>query len=198
MISTTIHDQLYEFYSWDFLGKDMFELAKKIIDSNQKFDRIVALAKGGLTFSRSLVDFLKVDNVSSIQIESYTGINQTESIPVITQSLPVAIKGESILIFDDLVDYGTTMQLASEYLHHHGAKTISTACLIAKPWSKFKVDFSVRPSEAWVIFPNEIRESIELLVEKWSKMGDSSDQIKQQLLEIGFSEAEVALFATFK
>ncbi len=194
MKTTNFHDQTYEYYSWETLGEDIFNLGKEIIESGQEFDRIIALAKGGLTFSRSLVDFLHVDNVSSIQIELYTGIGSTHQTPVITQSLPVSIKGEKVLVFDDIVDKGTTMQLATEYIHHHGAKSITTAALLTKPWSTFKVDFKARSSEAWVIFPNEVRETIQLLTELWSEQGDTHSTIVNQLLEIGFSKMEVDLF----
>lgn len=194
----TFHDQAYEFYSWNSLGEDIFELAKKIIKSGEKYDRIIALAKGGLTFSRSLVDYLDVQDVSSIQIQFYTGIGTTQKTPVITQSLPVSIKDENILIFDDIVDKGETMKLAVEYLKFHGAKSISTSTLIEKPWSTFKSDFVARSSEAWVIYPNEIRETIGILKELWQEKGDSPDIIKENLVKLGFSRPEVELFLDLK
>ncbi len=194
MKATIIHDQTYEFYTWDALGQDIFKLAKQIIDSGQQFDRIIALAKGGLTFSRSLVDYLDVENVSSFQIEFYTGIGTTAKTPVITQSLPVSIRGERILVFDDIVDQGSTMELATQYLQQHGVKSLHTASLVQKPWSTFKVDFWAHQSKAWVIFPNEVRETILLLKELWQEQGDSLEKIQAQLLEIGFTKAEVALF----
>jgi len=197
-IRNNYHNQNYEFYTWEVLGADTFALAKKIIDSGQEFDRIVALAKGGLTFSRSLVDFLAVPAVSSIQIEFYTGIGTTAKTPVITQSLPVSVKGERILIFDDILDTGETMKIAKEYLQFHGATSLTTAVLIEKPWSKVAVDFSARSSEAWVIFPNEVRETIKSLVSIWSQKGDSPAIIANQLEEIGFSKAEVAMFANLE
>jgi hypoxanthine phosphoribosyltransferase len=194
MKATNIHNQAYEFYSWSKLGEDIFNLSQQIIESGLKFDRIIALAKGGLTFSRSLVDFLEVQNISSFQIEFYTGIGTTQKTPVITQSLPVSIRDESVLIFDDIVDRGETMKLAVDYVRHHGTKNVTTASLISKPWADFKVDFSARESQAWVIFPNEVRETITTLAQMWQQKGDSPEVIRQQLLEIGFSQAEVALF----
>jgi uncharacterized protein len=198
MQAMTFHDQAYEFYPWESLGKDIFDLSKKIIDSGEKYDRIIALAKGGLTFSRSLVDYLNVQEVSSIQIQFYTGIGTTNRTPIITQSLPVSIKDENILIFDDIVDKGETMKLAVEYLRYHGAKSIKTSTLIEKPWSTFKSDFVARPSEAWVIYPNEIRETISILKDLWSEKGDSPDIIKENLVKLGFDKAEVELFFDLK
>lgn len=198
MKALTFHDQAYEFYNWETLGEDIFVLAKKIIESGQKFDRIIALAKGGLTFSRSLVDYLEVEDVSSIQIQFYTGIGTTFKTPVITQSLPVSIKGENILIFDDIVDRGETMKLAVDYINYHGAKSIVTSTLIEKPWSHFKTDFYARNSEAWVIYPNEIRETISILRELWEEKGDSPEVIKENLIKLGFSKPEVELFYDLK
>lgn len=198
MKTMTFHNQAYEFYSWNALGEDIFELAKKIIKSGQKYDRIIALAKGGLTFSRSLVDYLDVQEISSIQIEFYTGIGTTNKTPVITQSLPVSIKDENILIFDDIVDKGATMELAVEYLKFHGAKSISTSTLIEKPWSTFKSNFVARESKAWVIYPNEIRETITILKQLWEEKGDSPGIIKENLVQLGFSKDEVELFLDLK
>lgn len=198
MRALTFHDQAYEFYNWETLGNDIFLLAKKIIESGRKFDRIIALAKGGLTFSRSLVDYLNVEEVSSIQIQFYTGIGTTYKTPVITQSLPVSIKGENILVFDDIVDKGETMKLAVEYLNYHGAKSIATSTLIEKPWSNFKTDFSARSSQAWVIYPNEIRETISILKEIWEEKGDSPEIIRENLIKLGFLKAEVELFYDLK
>lgn len=198
MKQVTIHDQLYEFYSWQNLGEDIFSLAQQLLKDQHHFDRIIALAKGGLTFSRSMVDYLGVDNISSIQIEFYTGIGTTQKTPVITQSLPVSIRNESVLVFDDIVDKGDTLKLATQYLGYHGATSITTACLISKPWTSFQANYSVRNTQAWVIFPNEVRETIETLVELWQEAGDTNTQIHEQLLKIGFSETEVAMFANLK
>lgn len=195
MTSTTFHNQAYEYGSWTSLGEDVLTLAQDILESGEKYDRLVALAKGGLTFSRSLVDYLNVPEVSSFQIEFYAGIGQTAKTPVITQSLPVSVRNERILIFDDIVDTGETLKLATQYLKIHGASDVSTAVLVKKPWASFEVDFYARETEAWFIFPNEVRETIELLSDMWTKKGDSPEKIQEQLHKIGFSSSEVALFA---
>lgn len=195
MNSATVFDQAYDLYSYDDLGRIAFEISKQILGKNLSFDRIVALAKGGLTYSRTLVDYLAIEQVSAIQIELYSNINQKKALPVITQSLPVSIKGEKVLVFDDVVDTGETLQLASTYLQQHGAKDICTATLLSKPWSQFKPDFIGAETKAWVIFPNEIRESIELLSNNWQKMGKNKSEIQEGLQEIGFSTEEIELFS---
>lgn len=195
MKAITIHDQAYEYYTWSDLGEAIFRIAKQVIDSGEEFDRIIALAKGGLTFSRSLVDYLNIKEVSSFQIEFYSVIEHKNKTPVITQSLPVSVRGERVLVFDDVVDHGDTMELAVQYLNYHGVKEIKTAALVSKPWSKFKIDYAAFESQAWVIFPNEARETIETICHIWAKKGDSPEVIRRQLAEMGFPKEEVALFA---
>lgn len=190
----TIHNTDYEFYTWQQLGEDIFSLSEKILHDNMQFDRIVALAKGGLTFSRSVVDYLHIPNISSIQIEFYSGINETQKTPVITQSLPVSIKNERVLIFDDIADSGETLALAKKYLQYHGAKSLHTATLFTKPQSIITPDYFVHQTTSWVIFPNEVRETVELLSKKWQDISDSPEQIRQQLVQIGFPEREVSTF----
>lgn len=190
----SFHSISYEYYPWSQLGDDIFALSKQIIESGQEFDRIIALAKGGLAFSRSLVDYLNVPEVSSIQIEFYSGINEASSAPVILQSLPISIKNERVLVFDDLADSGDSLKTAVNYLQHHGPQSIHTATLFVKPHSKFKPDFSVKETSAWVIFPNEVRETIAELSKMWQEKGDNHDTIKQQLIEIGFPEDQVDFF----
>lgn len=202
--NTTIHDQAYHYFSWQELGEQVFSLAQQVLTHPlaspsattpaSHFDRIVALAKGGLTFARSLSDYLAIKDLSSIQIEFYTGIASTTRTPVITQSLPVTIKDQYILLFDDVIDTGETMALATQYLQYHGARQIVTAALIKKTWTKQPIDYFAQTSDAWVIFPNETRETMSTLIGLWRKKGDSPDTIRHQLLKIGFTQAEVDLF----
>lgn len=198
MKTVTFHEQEYEYYDWQVVGDFIFELAKQIIKSEIKFDRVIALAKGGITFSKALSDLANIPDVSTMQIEFYTGIGETAKTPVITQSLPVSIRSERILIVDDVVDTGETLELAIKYLQYHGAASIHSASLAAKPWAKQQPDFSVRQTEAWVIFPHEIREMIGILEKLWASKGDDGAKITAQLLEIGIPESEVALFRSLK
>ncbi len=192
--SQKIHDQVYEYYSWDRLGREAFKLARQMVDAGVKADRVIALAKGGLTFSRSMVDYLDIPSLSTMEIQFYNGIGTTEKEPKVTQDLPLKIKDENILIFDDVIDKGDTMRLAVEYIKERGAKKVVTAALVSKPWATFKPDFLAIETEAWAIFPNEARETILLLKKMWSEKGDQPAEIERQLLKIGFPKDEVEFF----
>lgn len=194
MKKTTIHEQKYLLLTWEDAGKHMLELSKKVIADRKKYDRIIALAKGGLTWSRTLCDYLGLENLSSIQIMFYTGIGKTARTPVITQSLPISIKNERVLIFDDVADSGETLILAKKYAKMHGAKDVKVATLAVKTWTKFMPDYYSIESAEWIIFPHEVREMIALLSSMWKERGDSPSAIRKQLLQIGISAEEIDLF----
>lgn len=179
--------------TWDQMGDFTFLLAQKILNSNQKFDRIVALAKGGWTWARTLVDYLGVSQLSSTRLKSYSGINQCSQVKVI-QPLADSVDGENILIFDDVVDSGETIAKAKEYLCLLGAKDIKTASLCYKPRSKFIPDFYAFSATSWVVFPHEYREFIAQSQKLWSDKNISLAEIKSRLLDIGLPIAQIDYF----
>lgn len=196
MKSATIHNQKFELYSWDEFGQHLLALSREILKSGDQFDRLVALAKGGTAIARPLGDLCGIKEQSSVQIEFYADIAETNKTPVITQSLPVQIKGERVLVVDDIADSGETLKVANTYLSLHGVDDIKTATLITKPWTKFKPDYSFYHTDSWIIFPWEVRETIELLTAIWKQKGDRQDKIKAQLVEIGFPKTEIDFYYT--
>lgn len=185
-----------EFYycSWKELGDLTEKLSFKILDKGLEFDRIVALATGGLTTSRSLKDYLKVKKLSVMQVEFYKGIDERAEFPIITQSVPVSVEGEKILVFDDINDTGKTLKTAVAYLKLRGAKAIYTATIFQKPHTTFPSNFYVKEIKAWVIFPDEVRETIELLTKRW-KGKLSKSEIVNRLKKIGFKEDQIKRFS---
>lgn len=192
--STSFDGQEYITPSWEDMGKLSFALAKSILNKNVKIDRLVALAKGGVTWSGTLLDYLNLDKISVFQIKFYTDIYKKDHRPIIVQSLPVQVENENILLVDDVVDSGETIQVAKSYLAMCGAKTITTASLFIKPWSKTKPDFYAESTKAWIIFPHEIREMITLLHNQWKKNHLGLHEIKQRLISLGIPKNEVTYF----
>jgi hypoxanthine phosphoribosyltransferase len=147
--------------SWDQMGDVNFELIKAVRDSGQKYDRVIALSKGGLTWARAFVDGLQMDELSSLRIKLYKGINQKSSEPEIIEPLTVEIQGKTVLLFDDVVDTGETYEFAKKLLlEKYGAARVDTAALFYKPHSVIKPDFYSKETTAWIVFPHEVHEFI--------------------------------------
>lgn len=184
-------DTIFHYYSWQEIGDLTYKLAKQIRGKGESFDRIVALATGGLTMAREMKDELGVDTLSNIQVQFYEDIGKARSMPIISQSLPVNVKDEHILIFDDINDSGRTLQTADDYLMLRGAKSVKTATLFQKPQTNNPSDFYIVDTECWVIFPDEKNESISSLARMWSNQNISKSEIRSRLVDIGFNQEHI-------
>lgn len=174
--------------SWSDLNQLAFETCERIKQQDKKFDRVVALAKGGWPMTRSIVDFLGIDEVASIGIKFYAGINERYQKPQIYQDLPVSVTGENILLFDDVADSGGSLIFTTDYLLKQGAKTVVTACLYYKPHSQLKPDFYGAKTSAWIIFPFEQFEAMKILAKNWTEQKVSQSEIIQRFKKLNFSD----------
>jgi len=179
---------------WEEMGKYCFLLAQKVIKSDKKFDRLVTMAKGGWTWSRTMSDYLNIDKVGSIQVQMYRDYVQKKRRPVLLQALPVSVKDERVLIFDDVSDTGETLAFTRKYLKMSGAKKTTVATLFFKPWSQVKPDFYMCQTKAWVIFPHEVRESIQNIGGPWLKKGISKKEVLSRFVKIGLPQDQVEYF----
>lgn len=189
------HDKMsYAAPGWEEMGKYCFSLARKIIESGEKFDRLVTMAKGGWTWSRTLSDYLKFRNVASIHVELYANFVNKTKCPVLVQALPVSVRGEKVLLFDDISDTGETLAFARRYLEMSGVKSIKIATLFYKPWSQTKPDFYPCQADCWLILPHEIREAVDHIGGPWLKKGVSRTEVIQRLIKIGLPKEQVEYY----
>lgn len=181
-----IENKIYSAPTWKQMGEMTVALAEKIKKENIKFDRLIAIAGGGLGWAKQLQDLLQIPRLSSIEVKYYLGINKTKNNPTLTQPLSISVKNEKILLYDDVVDSGETIKFAKEYLTKSGTKSIYTATHFLKPHTETKPDFSVHKTNVWIIFPHDTLEMIGLLKKEWSNM--DKEQIKSSLKQIGIED----------
>lgn len=180
--------------SWDDMDRLAFSISKKIIEDGLEFDRIVTMAKGGWPMARPLVDYVQAKEVASIGLKLYKGINERELEPEVYQDLNADVSGETILLFDDVADTGETLAFVKQYLQEKGAKKIITATLFYKPHSSIKPDYYGMETIAWIIFPYELRETMDVLVDKWESEGLGETQVIDRFVELGFKKKMVEYF----
>ncbi len=197
MISVSLYDQVYEVYTWEEIGSLTYKLANSILQEYTSIDRLIALARGGVSIAQSTADFLGVHNISIIQMESYAKLEKKQE-PVITQSIAVDITGEHVLIIDDLVDTGESLVFAKKYVESLNPASVKTATITTKPWTTIKPDFSVLETKAWIIYPWETRETIETLSTIWREKRHSGEQIANDLEKMGFSSDVIKYFSESK
>ncbi|KAG7473559.1 hypoxanthine phosphoribosyltransferase 1, like [Megalops cyprinoides] len=105
---------------------------------------IVALCvlKGGYKFFADLLDYIKALNQNSdksvpltvdfIRLKSYCKDQSTNSVKVIGEDELSALTGKNVLIVEDIVETGRTMQTLLSLLNGYGPKMVKVVSLLVK------------------------------------------------------------------
>lgn len=147
------------YISWSMLHESLKNLAEKI-SSEYTADTIIAIAKGGLIPARILVDLLGIDEMGFIEVKFYRGIAETREKPYVTFTALPQLDNKRIIIVDDIVDTGRTLQVVADVLSRFKYRDMKFAALYVKPWSTIMPDYYSEIVDEWIIFPWEICESI--------------------------------------
>jgi len=178
----------YAALSWDEIYDMHLNLAKQIIKSGFQPDVIVGIARGGWVIGRILSDLLSNNKTANLKIEFYTGISETSEKPKITQEVSVDVYNKKILVCDDVSDTGKSLKVAVEYLKSKGAEEVKVACLHKKSWSIFTPDYYVHQLDKWIIYPWEVRETINKIISKMRKEGKTESEIRKELNRTGIKK----------
>lgn len=130
------------------------ELAQEVADSGFAPDVILTIARGGLALGMGLGYALGVKNLSVINVEFYTGVDQRLDVPIMLPPTPAAIdlSGLKVLIANDVADTGRTLELVHQFCEGNVAEA-RTVVIYEKPQSVIKPDYSWRVTEQWIDFP---------------------------------------------
>jgi len=84
---------------------------------------------------------------------------------------PLAIKdlsGKRVLVVDDVADDGGTLKGVVEFeVLPRNPLEVKTATLHMKPWCRFKPDYYVEATDAWIIYPWEKHEVVRQVAKKF-------------------------------
>jgi len=177
----------FQVLSWDEFYWDIFDLGKKIKKSYQA-DILIAVARGGWVVGRIISDLLEIDRVASIGVKFYKGINSRNERPVITQPLSIDVKNQKVLIVDDIADTGETVKIVREYVLKGEPKDVKIAVVYLKPWCRVKVDFFIKETDKWVVFPYEQMETINYLLKKMKLKGLEENEVLTAIANLGFDK----------
>ncbi|MCX8182589.1 MAG: phosphoribosyltransferase [Candidatus Methanomethyliaceae archaeon] len=167
------------------MHSSLLTLANKISESNFTPEMIVGIARGGWVVARILSDLLNVRDLASLKIEFYKAIGEKDRKPRITQPVSESPAGKLVLIADDVADTGESLMLAKEHISSQGAKETKVATIHYKPWSKMKPDYYASLTDAWIIYPWEIRETIENLIKIWREETKDPLELRSRLASTG-------------
>jgi uncharacterized protein len=131
--------------SWEEYHQSIERLAQQIYQSEWEFDRIVCLARGGLRVGDILARIFK-QPLAILAASSYTGADQQERGKLsIASQLTMTDRnlGSRILLVDDLVDSGVTLQQTTIWLRdlYPEIQELKTAVIWYKACSSYIPDY---------------------------------------------------------
>lgn len=143
-----------EILTYDMFGTAVRDIAQQVVDSGYEPDMILAIARGGLGLGMGLGYALDVKNLSTINIEFYTGVGQTLDVPMMLPPTPAAVDltGLKVLIADDVADSGKTLEVVQEFCAGHVAEA-RTAVIYEKPRTVINAEYVWRRTDRWIDFP---------------------------------------------
>jgi hypoxanthine phosphoribosyltransferase len=176
-----------DFYvqNWQQAYDETYYLFEKIRNSGYQPDIVVGIARGGWIPARLLADFFSLKQTANIKVEAYQLIGEIDVEPKITQDINAPVTGKNVLIVDDIADSGSSLDAVIRKMQDEGVKEMKTATLYYKSRSIIHPDYYVGETDAWVIFPWEIYETIHEFIGMWTAEGMTQSEIIEKCKSIG-------------
>lgn len=111
------------------------ELGKQITEDykNKKAPILVALLKGSVPFLAELIKHIELDiEYDFMDVSSYEGTESIGDIRII-KDLDRSIRGEHVLLVEDIVDTGRTLKTVTKLMKDKGAVDVKVVSLLDKP-----------------------------------------------------------------
>jgi len=129
----------------DQIHQRVGELADEIERDYPADDEIhlVGVLKGGFVFMADLVRAMSARvTMDFMAVSSYGKGTKSSGQVRVLKDLDSSLEGRNIIIVEDIVDTGLTLNYLQDILRARAPKTVRTACLLSKP-SRRQVDVQV-------------------------------------------------------
>lgn len=130
------------------------ELAKEITEyykDRNSTPIVIGLLKGSVPFMMDLVKRIEVDlEIDFMDISSYSGTNSIEV--KVNKDIESPVIDRDVLIVEDIIDTGKTMEKVIELIKNKGAKDIKIVTLLDKPERREK---AIKGDYVGFTVPNE-------------------------------------------
>ena len=121
--------------SQEKLEKIVKSLAKQIEkDYNDKEFMMIGLLKGSVAFMADLMKRVNLDfSIDFMVASSYGSGTESSGKVKIVSDLTLSVRDKDVLVIEDIVDSGNTLNFVMNYLMTKGAKSVKVCTLCDKP-----------------------------------------------------------------
>ena len=109
---------------------------------------VIGILRGSFIFLADLVRWFYMNDmhprIDFMIMESYGHSTTPEKEPVVSRDCTVDLQGADVVVVDDILDTGRTLQKATAHLKAKGAKSVRVCALLDKPARRavpFEADF---------------------------------------------------------
>jgi hypoxanthine phosphoribosyltransferase len=132
----SMHDDVEEILiSHEQIQARVTELGRQLAaDYDGRFPVLVSVLKGSIVFLADLVRSMPVPlSIDLMELSSYGASTESSGQVRILKDLSGPIEGRDVIVVEDIIDTGLTLNYLLKYLHDRGPSTIRICCLLDKP-----------------------------------------------------------------
>ena len=137
------------YYGYEEFAKDTQVLVNKCRDYEPEI--LLSIARGGVTLGHLMAQAMDIRNLYSLNSIHYEGELKLDSFNIF--NIPDMSHAKKVLILDDIVDSGETMQEIFRILEEKFPDTeFKLATLFYKPTAVLQPDYTVKVADKWINF----------------------------------------------
>ena len=135
------------------IGKMLEDVSSRINrDYEGKELIVIGILTGAYIFTADLTRRLNMMvNVDFMQVSSYVGTESTGELKI-RKDLTVDVNGKDVLVVEDIIDTGRTLELLKRVLYERGAKSVKLCAAFDKPDRRVN---DLVPDYCGIVIPDE-------------------------------------------
>lgn len=119
------------------------QISKDYEGENRKL-LVVGILKGSVIFASELIKNITIPcQIDFMALSSYGSSSETSGVVRILKDLDYNVEGSDIIIIEDIIDSGVTLDYLLKYFKARNVNSIEIATLLTKP-ARRKVDINVK------------------------------------------------------
>jgi hypoxanthine phosphoribosyltransferase len=133
--AATIHDDVEEvLLTGEQIQARVGELGRQLAADYAGRDPVlVSVLKGSIVFLADLVRRTEIPlSIDLMEVSSYGASTESSGQVRILKDLSMAIEGRDVIVVEDIIDTGLTLNYLLRYLHDKGPASIRICCLLDK------------------------------------------------------------------